>query len=170
MMCTSHQRCAMTRAAEEAKRAIATAKLLNRNWIYYIFWYPSIRMVGKCSPQHALPSQMPCRIRIVRVKVPAMQSVCNSHKIPQTLSRPTNKAGEKTGQSASNAIWLDAKRTTSFSPHQFFIRTEDDNVERVLFRWKKLMKLWSNDVKQQTSKSNLIYLFDVSGQFLFHYC
>ena len=41
-------------------------------------------------------------------------------------------AGEKFGKSAGNAIWLDAKRTSPYEFYQFWIRTDDRDVERML--------------------------------------
>lgn len=49
-----------------------------------------------------------------------------------TLPILTTRGGEKFGKSVGNAIWLDAKKTTEFSLYQFFIRAEDDDVERLL--------------------------------------
>lgn len=49
-----------------------------------------------------------------------------------TLPILTTRCGQKFGKSADNAIWLDAKKTTEFSLYQFFIRIEDDDVERLL--------------------------------------
>lgn len=49
-----------------------------------------------------------------------------------TLPLLMTRAGEKFGKSAGNAIWLDAKKTTEFSLYQFFVRVEDDDVERLL--------------------------------------
>lgn len=49
-----------------------------------------------------------------------------------TLPILTTRAGKKFGKSENNAIWLDAKKTSEFSLYQFFIRVEDDDVERLL--------------------------------------
>lgn len=49
-----------------------------------------------------------------------------------TLPILTTRGGIKFGKSADNAIWLDAKKTSEFSLYQFFIRVEDDDVERLL--------------------------------------
>ena len=43
-----------------------------------------------------------------------------------------NSSGEKFGKSAGNAVWLDAKRTTPYQFYQFWIRTDDRDVERML--------------------------------------
>jgi tyrosyl-tRNA synthetase len=48
----------------------------------------------------------------------------------------TTESGEKFGKSAGNAIWLDPELTTPFELYQFFIRTADADVE-------KLMKLFT---------------------------
>lgn len=49
-----------------------------------------------------------------------------------TMPIMMTRGGKKFGKSADNAIWLDAKKTTEFSFYQFFIRVEDDDVERLL--------------------------------------
>lgn len=49
-----------------------------------------------------------------------------------TLPLLMTRGGKKFGKSAGNAIWLDAKKTTEFSLYQFFVRAEDDDVERLL--------------------------------------
>ena len=49
-----------------------------------------------------------------------------------TLPIITNEEGDKYGKSAGNAIWLDAEKTTPFSLYQFFLRTTDAEVEKLL--------------------------------------
>lgn len=49
-----------------------------------------------------------------------------------TLPILTTRGGEKFGKSAGNAIWLDANKTSEFSLYQYFLRVEDDDVERLL--------------------------------------
>ncbi|HEY3738517.1 MAG TPA: tyrosine--tRNA ligase [Bryobacteraceae bacterium] len=44
----------------------------------------------------------------------------------------TTSSGEKFGKSAGNAIWLDPKRTSPYQFYQFWIRTDDRDVERLL--------------------------------------
>lgn len=41
-------------------------------------------------------------------------------------------SGEKFGKSAGNAVWLDPKRTSPYQFYQFWIRTDDRDVERML--------------------------------------
>jgi tyrosyl-tRNA synthetase len=41
-------------------------------------------------------------------------------------------SGEKFGKSAGNAIWLDAARTSPYQFYQYWIRTDDRDVERFL--------------------------------------
>lgn len=45
------------------------------------------------------------------------------------LSTP---GGEKFGKSAGNAVWLDAKQTSPYQFYQFWVQTEDSDVERYL--------------------------------------
>lgn len=71
-----------------------------------------------------------------------MGNICAGHRLIKrvthedvygiTLPILTTRGGEKFGKSAGNAIWLDAKKTTEFSLYQFFVRVEDDDVERLL--------------------------------------
>ncbi len=44
----------------------------------------------------------------------------------------TTASGEKFGKSAGNAVWLDAQRTSPFQFYQFWIHTEDADVESYL--------------------------------------
>lgn len=49
-----------------------------------------------------------------------------------TVPLITTASGQKFGKSAGNAIWLDAKRTSPFQFYQYFVRTEDADVDRFL--------------------------------------
>lgn len=49
-----------------------------------------------------------------------------------TLPLVTTEEGDKFGKSAGNAIWLDPQKTTPYSLYQFFIRTKDSDVEKLL--------------------------------------
>ncbi|XP_045448475.1 tyrosine--tRNA ligase, mitochondrial [Melitaea cinxia] len=49
-----------------------------------------------------------------------------------TLPLVTTEEGDKFGKSAGNALWLDSKKTSPFSLYQYFIRTKDSDVERLL--------------------------------------
>lgn len=49
-----------------------------------------------------------------------------------TLPLLTTSSGEKFGKSAGNAVWLDPKRTSPYELYQFFLRTEDADIERLL--------------------------------------
>jgi tyrosyl-tRNA synthetase len=44
----------------------------------------------------------------------------------------TTSSGEKFGKSAGNAIWLDANRTSPYRFYQYWINTDDRDVERFL--------------------------------------
>ena len=44
----------------------------------------------------------------------------------------TTSSGEKFGKSAGNAVWLDSERTSVYQFYQYWIRTEDSDVERFL--------------------------------------
>jgi tyrosyl-tRNA synthetase len=49
-----------------------------------------------------------------------------------TLPLLTTSSGEKFGKSAGNAIWLDPARTKPYQFYQFWMQTEDADVERYL--------------------------------------
>ncbi|XP_045772347.1 tyrosine--tRNA ligase, mitochondrial [Maniola jurtina] len=49
-----------------------------------------------------------------------------------TLPLVTTEEGDKLGKSAGNAIWLDGKKTSPYSLYQYFIRTKDADVEKLL--------------------------------------
>lgn len=49
-----------------------------------------------------------------------------------TLPLLTTSSGDKFGKSEGNAIWLDRDRTTPYRFYQFWIRTDDSDVERHL--------------------------------------
>ncbi|CAG5031836.1 unnamed protein product [Parnassius apollo] len=49
-----------------------------------------------------------------------------------TLPLVTTEEGDKFGKSAGNALWLDAKKTSPYSLYQYFVRTKDSDVERLL--------------------------------------
>lgn len=49
-----------------------------------------------------------------------------------TLPLVTTEEGDKFGKSAGNALWLDGKKTSPYSLYQYFIRTKDSDVERLL--------------------------------------
>ncbi|CAG9584475.1 unnamed protein product [Danaus chrysippus] len=56
-----------------------------------------------------------------------------------TLPLITTEEGDKFGKSAGNAVWLDATLTSPYSMYQFFIRTKDNDVEKLL----KLLTFYS---------------------------
>ena len=49
-----------------------------------------------------------------------------------TMPLLVSRTGEKFGKSAGNAIWLDKKRTSVFEFYQYFIKTQDTDVEHLL--------------------------------------
>jgi tyrosyl-tRNA synthetase len=49
-----------------------------------------------------------------------------------TIPLLTTSDGKKFGKSAGNAIWLDSRKTSAFQFYQFFVRTPDDMVEKLL--------------------------------------
>lgn len=53
-----------------------------------------------------------------------------------TVPLITSTTGAKLGKSAGNAVWLDREKTSPFELYQFFVRQQDDSVERWAFKWK----------------------------------
>lgn len=49
-----------------------------------------------------------------------------------TIPLITTESGDKYGKSAQNAIWLNSDRTSPFELYQFFIRSEDSDMEKLL--------------------------------------
>ncbi|XP_073939213.1 tyrosine--tRNA ligase, mitochondrial isoform X2 [Castor canadensis] len=49
-----------------------------------------------------------------------------------TVPLITSTTGAKLGKSAGNAVWLNRDRTSPFELYQFFVRQQDDSVERYL--------------------------------------
>uniref|UniRef100_A0AAV1TKY2 Tyrosine--tRNA ligase n=1 Tax=Peronospora matthiolae TaxID=2874970 RepID=A0AAV1TKY2_9STRA len=49
-----------------------------------------------------------------------------------TLGLLTTATGEKYGKSAGNAIWLNADKTSVFDFYQFFLRSDDSSVQKLL--------------------------------------
>ncbi|XP_047995666.1 tyrosine--tRNA ligase, mitochondrial [Leguminivora glycinivorella] len=49
-----------------------------------------------------------------------------------TLPLVTTEEGDKFGKSAGNALWLDPEKTSSYSLYQYFVRTKDSEVEKLL--------------------------------------
>jgi tyrosyl-tRNA synthetase len=60
-----------------------------------------------------------------------------------TLPLLATSSGEKFGKSAGNAVWLDPKRTSPYQFYQFWMQTEDTDVERYLkiFTFEPLEKI-----------------------------
>ena len=46
----------------------------------------------------------------------------------------TRADGQKFGKTADQAVWLDARRTLPFELHQYFVNTDDRDVERLLLQ------------------------------------
>jgi tyrosyl-tRNA synthetase len=47
-----------------------------------------------------------------------------------TVPLITSTTGAKLGKSAGNAVWLNREKTSPFELYQFFVRQQDDSVER----------------------------------------
>jgi tyrosyl-tRNA synthetase len=56
----------------------------------------------------------------------------NHRSFAITVPLLTTSSGEKFGKSAGNAIWLDAKRTSSYQLYHYFLQTDDRDIERLL--------------------------------------
>lgn len=49
-----------------------------------------------------------------------------------TLPLITTESGEKFGKSAGNAVWLSENKSSSFQLYQYFVRTKDSDVQKLL--------------------------------------
>ncbi|XP_023288902.1 tyrosine--tRNA ligase, mitochondrial isoform X1 [Orussus abietinus] len=58
--------------------------------------------------------------------------VKNANVYALTLPLITTEGGKKYGKSERNAVWLSPKKSSSFQFYQFFVRTPDSDVEKLL--------------------------------------
>ena len=77
-----------------------------------------------------------------------------------TLPLLTNKAGEKLGKSAGNAVWLCDKMLSSFEFYQYFLNTSDQMVETYLKLFTFLPK---NEINDLMEKHKVIYKYFFSN-------
>ena len=70
-----------------------------------------------------------------------------------TFPLVTTATGEKLGKSAGNAIWLDPEKTSPYEFYQYWINTDDRDVERYLlmFSFKPLNKIKAIVEEHQTA-------------------
>ena len=61
---------------------------------------------------------------------PAGRRASSAHAV--TFPLLTTSSGAKMGKTASGALWLDAERTSPYDFYQYWINTEDPDVERFL--------------------------------------
>lgn len=47
-----------------------------------------------------------------------------------TVPLITNTTGDKLGKTAGNAVWLNREKTSPFELYQFFVRQQDNVVEK----------------------------------------
>jgi tyrosyl-tRNA synthetase len=57
---------------------------------------------------------------------------CGGEAHGMTVPLIVNSSGEKFGKSAGNAVWLDPQKTSPYQFYQFWIQTDDKDVERYL--------------------------------------
>eukprot|EP01080_Neovahlkampfia_damariscottae_P001977 gene1977-1485_t len=57
-----------------------------------------------------------------------------------TIPLLTTSDGKKFGKSEGNAIWLNSEKTSYFDFYQFFVRSKDEDVEKLLFIFTDLLK------------------------------
>jgi tyrosyl-tRNA synthetase len=57
---------------------------------------------------------------------------CGGEVHGMTVPLIVTSSGEKFGKSAGNAVWLDAQKTSPYQFYQFWIQTDDKDVERYL--------------------------------------
>ena len=61
-----------------------------------------------------------------------IRKVCGEEAYGITFPLLSTSSGEKFGKSAGNAVWLDPQRTSPYQFYQFWMRTEDADVDRFL--------------------------------------
>ncbi|KAL0279680.1 UNVERIFIED_CONTAM: hypothetical protein PYX00_001183 [Menopon gallinae] len=61
-----------------------------------------------------------------------IQRIHNKRVFGLTVPLMTNEEGDKYGKSGGNAIWLSRLKTSAFQLYQFFIRTKDSEVQKLL--------------------------------------
>ncbi|KAJ3370110.1 tyrosyl-tRNA synthetase [Allomyces arbusculus] len=69
---------------------------------------------------------------MIRKRHPPMGTDQDDPAFGLTLPLVTTASGEKFGKSAGNAVWMDEKKTSVFDFYQFFMRTQDADVEQYL--------------------------------------
>ena len=57
---------------------------------------------------------------------------CRAHPTGLTVPLLLTCAGEKIGKSAGNAVWLSPHKTSSYTLYQYFVKTADEDVEKLL--------------------------------------
>ena len=84
--------------------------------------------------------QYDCRIQIggtdqwgnIVAGIDLIRKQCGGEAFALTFPLITTASGEKFGKSAGNAIWLDPEKTSPYQFYQFWIRTDDRDVEDYL--------------------------------------
>jgi len=61
-----------------------------------------------------------------------IRKVRNAKSYGMTFPLLTTARGEKFGKTAGNAVWLDAERTSPYQFYQYWVRTDDADVERFM--------------------------------------
>jgi tyrosyl-tRNA synthetase len=61
-----------------------------------------------------------------------VRKVRNAKVYGMTFPLLTTASGQKFGKSAGNAVWLDAARTSPYQFYQYWVQTDDADVERFL--------------------------------------
>ena len=85
-----------------------------------------------------LGSEHPYDAVIVDLGLPGLAGIELIHKMKRgqaygfTSPLITTSSGEKMGKTAGGAVWLDAERTSPYEYYQYWINTEDADVERFL--------------------------------------
>lgn len=92
-----------------------------------------------------------------------MKKNLNFPRLGFTVPLVTNEEGAKLGKSAGNAVWISSAKTSPFELYQFFLRTKDSEVEKLL----RLFTFFSLDeISQIMSKQMVPRTFKTFSCFL----
>ena len=74
------------------------------------------------------------------------------HVYGMTLPLVTAEGGKKFGKSTGNAVWLSPSKSSSFQLYQYFVRTEDADVEKFLHFFTFLPIRYINEIVEEHFK------------------
>lgn len=108
--------------------SVVEGAVLNRYWYFCNFNHETIY-----TGQNHQYSKLASEARLESVKrILFVNIFIFLSTIGLTIPLVKTEAGNKYGKTAGNAVWLDPELTSPFDLYQFFIRTRDEDVEKLL--------------------------------------